>query len=88
MRETKTCSSCKKQLPISSFYDRKETRTLSSGQKKTTIRKQYCCKKCQTKRWNENNYKKEDKRIDRLNDLDKAITSDDGFNKMLEEFGL
>lgn len=86
--ETKKCTKCGRTLPLSRFPLCVKKHKLKNGDTRIYKRKDSWCKKCHNKQRKTANFLRDDKRHDHQNDIDRAMSTNDGFNALLKEYGL
>ena len=86
--ETKKCAKCGEVLPLSSFYTQTTKWKLKDGTEKSKQYYQSCCITCNKRALTARKYRSILKKHERLNKIDIAISTDEGFDNLLKEHGL
>ena len=84
---TKECKTCGRVLPIDRFSMYNITKQLASGEKTYTYQK-ISCRQCSTKRSSVSYHKRLRRKHDERNRIDIAMSTEEGFDGLLKEFGL
>lgn len=86
--KTKKCVRCLKELPIDRFYPRKGRKLLKTGEFKVYAFRNAYCSKCTNKIRKARRLKQMREAHEKINDIDRAMSTEEGFDNLLKEYGL
>lgn len=88
----KICVKCRQEKPDNAFEIIKHRHILKDGSDKVYLCGDTTCHKCRSKKRKSTIFKKQmdlqNRRADKINQIDVALSTEAGFDNLLKEFGL